>query len=316
MKLLVPNLVAFESDLEGVTVVHFDPTDPIPEEHTDAEALVVWGAGNSLLEDAVTRLPRLKWVQLLSAGSDAALAAGFPESVAITSGRSLHDAPVAEHALALTLAAARRLHTLGRAQIGHRWADDIGGLQAEPSPGLFSTLRGARVVIWGYGSIGSALAPHLAALGASVTGVGTTARVQGDVTVVTTNDLPALLPETDVVIMILPASEQTNSIMSAELIATLPSHAWLINVGRGTTVDEDALISALQNNEIGGAALDVTTVEPLPVNSPLWDLPNLILTPHSAGGRPLGAATLIAHNLAAHLQGTALQNVVRAPRKV
>jgi len=315
MKLLVPDLVAFETDLDGVTVVRFDPTAPIPEEHTDAEALVVWGAGNSLLEDAVARLPHLKWVQLLSAGSDAALAAGFSEHVAITSGRSLHDAPVAEHALALTLAAARRLHVLGRAQIGHRWADDIGGLQAEPSPGLFSTLRGSRVVIWGYGSIGSTLAPHLTALGASVTGVGTTARVEGDVTVVTTDDLASLLPETDVVIMILPASEQTNGIMSADLIAALPSHAWLINVGRGTTVDEDALIAALHNNEIGGAALDVTAVEPLPVDSPLWDLPNLILTPHSAGGRPLGAAALIAHNLAAHLQGTTLQNLVRPARK-
>lgn len=315
MKLLVPNLIAFETALDGVEVVHFDPTAPIPQEHTDAEGLVVWGAGDSLLEDAVSRLPQLKWVQLLSAGSDAALAAGFGEDVSIMSGRSLHDAPVAEHALALTLAAARRLHTLGRAQIGHRWATEIGGVQPEPSPGLFSTLRGARVVIWGYGSIGSTLAPHLTALGASVTGVGTTARIEGDITVVTTDNLPALFAETDVVIMILPSSEATDQIMSAELLAALPRHAWLINVGRGTTVDEDALITALRNNELGGAALDVTTVEPLPASSPLWDLPNLILTPHSAGGRPLGAAELIAHNLAAHLHGTPLRNLVHPSRK-
>lgn len=315
MKLLVPNLIAFETTLEGVEVVHFDPTAAIPAEHRDAEALVVWGAGASLLQDAVANLPRLKWVQLLSAGSDAALAAGFRDDIVITSGRSLHDAPVAEHALALTLAAARRLHTLGRAQIGHRWAEEIGGIQPEPSPGVFSTLRGARVVIWGYGSIGSTLAPHLAALGAQVTGVGTTARVEGDVSVVTSQELPALFPETDVVIMILPASAATDGAMSAELLAALPRHAWVINVGRGTTIDEGALIDALRDKRIGGAALDVTTVEPLPVDSALWDLPNLILTPHAAGGRPLGAADLIAYNLSAHLHGEALRNVVHPIRK-
>lgn len=315
MKLLVPNLIAFETALDGVEVVHFDPTAAIPAEHRDAEALVVWGAGASLLQDAVANLPRLKWVQLLSAGSDAALAAGFRDDIVITSGRSLHDAPVAEHALALTLAAARRLHTLGRAQIGHRWAEEIGGIQPEPSPGVFSTLRGARVVIWGYGSIGSTLAPHLAALGAQVTGVGTTARVEGDVSVVTSQELPALFPETDVVIMILPASAATDGAMSAELLATLPRHAWVINVGRGTTIDEGALIDALRDNRIGGAAIDVTAVEPLPVDSALWDLPNLILTPHAAGGRPLGAADLIAHNLSAHLHGESLRNVVHPTRK-
>lgn len=315
MKLLVPNLIAFETTLDGVEVVRFDPTAAIPAEHRDAEALVVWGAGASLLQDAVANLPRLKWVQLLSAGSDAALAAGFRDDIVITSGRSLHDAPVAEHALALTLAAARRLHTLGRAQIGHRWAEEIGGIQPEPSPGVFSTLRGARVVIWGYGSIGSTLAPHLAALGAQVTGVGTTARVEGDVAVVTSQELPALFPETDVVIMILPASAATDGAMSAELLAALPRHAWVINVGRGTTIDEGALIDALRDNRIGGAALDVTAVEPLPVDSALWDLPNLILTPHAAGGRPLGAADLIAHNLSAHLHGEALRNVVHPTRK-
>lgn len=315
MKLLVPNLIAFETALDGVEVVHFDPTAAIPAEHRDAEALVVWGAGASLLQDAVANLPRLKWVQLLSAGSDAALAAGFRDDIVITSGRSLHDAPVAEHALALTLAAARRLHTLGRAQLGHRWAEEIGGIQPEPSPGAFSTLRGARVIIWGYGSIGSTLAPHLTALGAQVTGVGTTARVEGDVSVVTSQDLPALFPETDVVIMILPASAATDGAMSAELLAALPRHAWVINVGRGTTIDEGALIDALRDNRIGGAALDVTAVEPLPVDSALWDLPNLILTPHAAGGRPLGAADLIAHNLSAHLRGESLRNVVHPTRK-
>lgn len=315
MKLLVPTTVAFTSDDDAVDAVAYDPSIPIPDAHTDAEALVVWGMPNPLLHEAATRLPDLRWVQLLSAGSDAAVAAGFADSVAITSGRSLHDAPVAEHALALTLAAARRLHTLVRAQIGHRWATEIGGMQREPSPGLFSTLRGARVVIWGYGSIGSTLAPHLQALGATVTGVGTRARTQGDVEVVTAADLPATFPTTDVLIMILPATEQTESALNAHLLGALPAHAWVVNVGRGSTVDENALIDALRDGRIGGAALDVVSEEPLPPSSALWDLPNVIITPHSAGGRPLGAASLIAANLEAYLRGGELRNLVRPVAK-
>ncbi|MCM3657843.1 phosphoglycerate dehydrogenase [Agromyces mediolanus] len=315
MKLLVPDLVPFATELPGVDVVAYDPTRPIPDEHADARGLVVWGMPNELLGDAAVRLRELEWVQLLSAGSDAALAAGFGASVAITSGRSLHDAPVAEHALALVLAAARRVHTLVRAQIGHRWADELGGIQPEPSPGVFSTLRGANVVVWGFGSIGSTLAPHLRALGARVTGVGTRARTESGFEVVTPEALPALLPSTDVLVMILPSTPATDAALSAELLATLPHHAWVVNVGRGTTVDEAALIEALSDDRLGGAALDVTVQEPLPASSPLWDLPNAIITPHSAGGRPLGAASLIQENLAAHLDGSPLRNLVTPIRK-
>jgi len=315
MKVLVPDLVPFEAAVDGVELVVFDPRLPISDEHVDARGLVVWGMPHDLLVDAARRLKQLEWLQLLSAGSDAALAVGFDERVAIMSGRSLHDAPVAEHALALTLAAARRLHTLVRAQIGHRWAGELGGVQPEPSPGVFSTLRDANVVVWGFGSIGTTLTPHLRGMGARVTGVGTRARVEGDVEVVTPADLPRILPHTDVVIMILPASPDTEAIMSAELIAGLPPHAWIVNVGRGTTIDEEALIVALREGRLGGAALDVTVEEPLPVTSPLWDLPNAILTPHAAGGRPLGAAELVVENLVAHLRGSELRNLVRPARK-
>ncbi|WP_308797619.1 NAD(P)-dependent oxidoreductase [Agromyces silvae] len=314
MKLLVPDHVAFETTIPGVVVVPFDPTVPIPDEHTDAQGLVGWGMPNELFADAASRLGRLEWLQLLSAGSDAALAAGFRPEVAIMSGRSLHDAPVAEHALALTLAAARRLHSLVRAQIGHRWAGEFGGIQPEPSPGLFSTLRNANVVIWGYGSIGSTLSPHLIALGADVTGVATRTRTAGDVQVVTPAQLPQILPSADVLIMILPSTPQTDGALDADLIAALPAHAWVVNVGRGSTIDESALIDALRDGRIGGAALDVTVQEPLPPSSPLWDLTNVILTPHSAGGRPLGAAELIEENLTAHLRGTPLRNLV-TPRR-
>ena len=162
--------------------------------------------------------------------------------------------------------------------------------------------------------IATALAPHLQALGAHVTGVGTRARTEGDVEVVTPDALPELFATTDVVIMILPATAETIGALSAELLAALPSHAWVINVGRGATIDQDALIAALQARSIAGAALDVTVPEPLPVDSPLWDLPNVIITPHGAGGRPIGADALIEHNVRALLDGAPLRNLVRPAR--
>ena len=98
--------------------------------------------------------------------------------------------------------------------------------------------------------------------------------------------------------------------LNAETLAALPGHAWVINVGRGDAVDEDALLSTLRADGIGGAALDVTAVEPLPADSPLWDAPNLIITPHAAGGRPLGGLDLLADNLAALRAGEPLRNPV------
>ncbi|NMR19010.1 NAD(P)-dependent oxidoreductase [Cellulomonas fimi] len=295
---------------DGVTYVTYDIAAPIPTEHHDADALVVWGNGPEQLEGAAADLRRVRWVQTLAAGPDAVLAAGFAPDVVVTSGRSLHDAPVAEHALALVLAAARRLHTAVRAQVGHRWADELGGLQPLDGGGEFRSLRGARVLVWGFGSIAATLAPLLTALGADVRGVARSAGSRHGIDVITPDDLPAALPGTDVLLMILPATPETERALDARLLGLLPPHAWVVNVGRGATVDEDALVDALRAGRISGAALDVTAVEPLPASSDLWDLPNLILTPHAAGGRPLGADALLAANAAALLAGAPLTNVV------
>lgn len=315
LMVLIPSGVEPPVSDAAVEYVVYDPAAPIPTEFEDADALVVWGTTQPVLNDAARRLTRLRLVQLLSAGYENALQAGFAGNVSITNGRGLHDRPVAEHALALTLAAARRLHLGFAAQRQHRWATELGGPQPEPSPGLFSTLRGARVAIWGYGSIASALQPHLTALGATVTGIARSPRVVDGVEVVAEDSLGGLLPRTDVLVMILPSTPQTRQVLSAERLALLPAHAWVINVGRGDTVDEAALVEALGSGRLGGAALDVTTVEPLPAESPLWEAPNLILTPHAAGGRPLGATTLIAANVAALSAGRSLRNVVAGPTR-
>ncbi len=311
MKLLLPGTVDLDLDLPtGVEAVVYDVDRPVPGAHLDAEALVVWGNPADQLRDAARRLTRLRWVQTLAAGPDAVLAAGFAPQVTITGGTGLHDVTVAEHALALTLAAARRLHTLVRAQIGHRWAAELGGLQPVHEPGAFRTLRDARVAIWGFGGIAATLAPLLAALGAHVTGIARTAGERHGFGVVTAADLPRLLPGTDVLIMILPATADTERALNAEVLALLPPHAWLVNVGRGATVDESALLAALRAGRLAGAALDVFAAEPLPPGSGLWDEPDVIVSPHAAGGRPIGAARRISENLAALRAGRPLSHPV------
>jgi phosphoglycerate dehydrogenase-like enzyme len=283
MKLLLPDSIELDlpADIGGIV---YAVDRPIPDEHADAEALVVWGNPSWQLRDAAERLTGLRWVQTLAAGPDAALA--------------------------LTLAAARRLHLLVRAQIGRRWAGELGGLQPVSEPGSFRTLRDARVAVWGFGGIAATLSPLLAALGARVTGIARSAGERHGFPVVAPSDLPNLLPETDVLINILPATDDTRHAVNAEVLSLLPPHAWLVNVGRGATVDEAALVNAVRGRRLAGAALDVFETEPLPPTSPLWDEPDVIISPHAAGGRPIGATTRIADNYRAFGEGAPLTGVV------
>jgi len=127
---------------------------------------------------------------------------------------------------------------------------------------------------------------------------------------VSETELDRELGETDVLVLILPATDATTNVLDAARIAALPASAYVVNVGRGNAIDEAELVAALEEGRLGGAALDVTAVEPLPAESPLWTAPNLVLTPHAAGGRPVGADELIAHNVAALLDGRELRNRV------
>jgi phosphoglycerate dehydrogenase-like enzyme len=311
VKILLPDSLPLAPALpEGVQAVRYGVAAPVPDEHLDAEALVVWGNAPADLRAVAGRMPRLRWVQTLAAGPDAVLGAGFPDDVVVTSGVGLHDRPVTEHALALVLALLRRLPAALAAQAEHRWADELGGLQPLHPEEAVTTLLDARVLVWGFGNIGQNLAPLLQALGAQVRGVGRSAGERAGFPVVAEDRLEAELEHTDVLVMILPATDATTHALDAARLAALPQHAFVVNVGRGSTVDEPALVAALTEGRIAGAALDVTEVEPLPTDSPLWDAPNLLLTPHAAGGRPVGADELVAANLAALLAGRELRNVV------
>jgi phosphoglycerate dehydrogenase-like enzyme len=311
VKVLYPTNVDRAPEVpDGVELVRFDPTAPIPAEHHDAEVLVSWGSTTELMRAAAAQLTKLQWVQGLAAGPDDILAADFPPGVRITTGRSLHNETVAEHALALILGGLRGLNLLVAAQPQHRWRGDLGGPRVEGADGRVETLFGANVLIWGFGAIAECLAPMLTALGARVSGVARSAGERAGYPVLAAESLPGALPDTDVLVMILPNAPDTRAALNAELLALLPRRAWLVNVGRGATVDEDALVETLRAEAIAGAALDVFRTEPLPADSPLWDLPNVIITPHTAGGRPRAAADLVAENLAAYLAGGPLRNEI------
>ncbi|MCW2699632.1 MAG: D-isomer specific 2-hydroxyacid dehydrogenase NAD-binding protein [Blastococcus sp.] len=311
MKLLLPDSLPLAPAVPpGVETVSYDASAPVPDEQLDAEALVVWGNSGADVRAVAGRMPRLRWVQTLAAGPDSVLAAGFPDDVVITSGSGLHDQPVAEHALALVLTLVRRLPAAARAQAEHRWADELGGLQPLHPAGPVTTLLGARVLVWGFGSIGQTLAPLLEQLGARVRGVARSSGERSGFAVVAEEELRGELGQTDVLVMILPSTSATTRALDADRLAALPPHAYVVNVGRGSTVDEPALVAALSAGRIAGAALDVTSSEPLPADSPLWNAPDIVLTPHAAGGRPVGADELISANLAALLAGRDLRNVV------
>lgn len=288
--------------LQNAEVIAFDPERPVPAPHRDGEVLVVWEMSSAQVRGAIEQLPNLRLVQVLSAGLDRVPEMGIPEGVQVEGGSGLHDQTVAEHALALTLAGIRGLNDLLRAQIGHRWATEWVGPEQLRDLSKLATLHEANVLILGYGHIGRELGKYLSVLGANIRGIARTSRTEGNVVVSTFDALPQLLGSTDVLISILPASDGTTDLIDRTVFRKLPQHAWFVNVGRGTTVVEDDLINALRANQIAGAAIDVAREEPLPVDSPLWDAPNLIISPHSAGGRPRGYAELIERNVAALTQ--------------
>ncbi len=313
MKLLYPTSLELDTrKLEGFAVLlhPYDVATPLPPEHHDADILVAWGNSAEMLKDAAEHLGGLEWIQSLAAGPNDVLAAGFSPQVTVTTGSGLHDHTVAEHTLGLLLNAARRFYDMRDFQNARRWPGHLGGPQPDRPTDSFRTLEGARILVWGFGNIARTLAPLLRALGSHVRGVARSAGVRDGTEVFTEDALPVLLPETDALVMILPGSDATQRALSAARLALLPPHAWVINVGRGSSVDEAALGAALHAGKLGGAALDVFETEPLPEASPLWDAPNLILSPHAAGGRPQRAEALIAENLRRFLAGQPLENVV------
>lgn len=247
----------------------------------------------------IASMPRLRVVQTLTAGYETVLPLLQP-GVTLCNGRGLHDASTAEHALGLILAAQRDLPTWVHNQREHRWESHF-----------TRSLADSRVVIVGYGSIGRALERRLLAAEATVVRVASQERPEQRVH--SAAELPALLPGADIAVLILPETESTVGLFGAQMLAALPDQALVVNVGRGRTLDADALARETGAGRLR-AALDVTDPEPLPPEHPLWGHDGVLITPHVAGGSDTfypRARRLIADQLHRFATGQELRNVVR-----
>lgn len=269
---------------------------PPPGDAALAQVWVPRSGAATLRPGFLEALPRLRLVQLLSAGAER-FAGRLPEGVLLCNARGAHTPSTAEWAVAATLAAQRGLPFFVREQAAGRW-----------SPTTFSSLVGARVLVVGAGDIGRAIGRMLAGFDVELTYVARTAR-DG---VRSTADLPELLPHADVVIVIVPVTPETTGMVDAAFLAAMPDGALLVNAARGVVVDTDALLAELTSGRLR-AALDVTEPEPLPEGHPLWTAPGLLLTPHVGGAVPdtnARAAAAVTEQLARVLSGRELVNVV------
>lgn len=251
-------------------------------------------------------LPGLKWVQLPSVGIDRYLRIGpLPDGLVVTNARGVFGVPGAEHAIALTFALARQIHIHVRQTERREWKRNPVSIE----------VHGSKVLVVGLGDIGTEIARCFHALGANVSAVRRT-RAEAPPFVDSVHppsELVSVVGDADIVILALPGTTSTRGLFDRSCIDALQPGVLLVNVGRGDTVDEEALVEALKTGRLGGVGLDVTSVEPLPSDSPLWGFDNVIITSHSMGMTPhktLRRRELFAENLGRFLQGETLVNVV------
>jgi len=255
----------------------------------------------------IRELPRLKWIHLYSAGSDGILK-DCPSRVTLTTSSVVNAAGVAEHTLHLMLTLAKHGLKDFADQQARRW-DNL------PT----DCLQGRTVGIIGLGSIGREVARRCRAFEMRVIAVrrrGGKAGRNVDV-MLPPSQMKELLAASDYVVLAVPYTPETNGFFGAPELAAMRPDAYLINIARGRIVDEEALIEALREKRIGGAGLDVTIVEPMPPNSPFWDLPNVILTPHVSGTLTNyvdRATEFFSDNLARYLAGRRRRNIVNRQR--
>jgi phosphoglycerate dehydrogenase-like enzyme len=255
----------------------------------------------------------LKWIQFTTVGIDIALRAGLPDGVWVTNSGDVSQRALATHAMALMLGVMRGFRRFGQLQARREWPS-----RQSMSSELLDP-DGARMVILGMGHIGQEIARKAKAFDMEVICVtrASSPAVPEIDRVVPREKVGEVLPIADVVMVAMPLDSATRGFLSAERIALMKGTAILVNISRGKVVDEAALARALVEGRIKGAGLDALAEEPLPASSPLWDLPNVLITPHVGGGggrqQWRRMSELIRGNTRRYLSGEPLKHVVRTP---
>ena len=298
------NWIDLVGPMEGVEVVQWDLSGEAARQ--DEITFVVPPYLGSPRWEQLGKLPALRAVQLLSAGYDNVLAA-LPPGVLLANAAGVHDASTAELAVTLTLSSLRGIPEFVVAQGRSQWL---------PSESRQS-LADKKVLILGYGGIGVAIARRLSGFEATLTAVATRARAGDDLvpSVHGVDELPSLLPEQDVVILIVPLSDSTEGLVDRDFLASMPDGSLLVNVSRGKVVDTGALVEATRSGRIR-AALDVTDPEPLPPEHPLWQVPGVLISPHVGGASSAfapRAVALLREQIASFAADRPLRNVVNTP---
>ncbi|MCL2374078.1 MAG: D-2-hydroxyacid dehydrogenase [Treponema sp.] len=278
-------LVLFESDpdfreeltgiLSGYNVIfnESENTDLI-DAQAAADATVIFGNPKASF---LKLCPRLKWLQLQSSGANEYINGELKETALLSCATGCYGHAVSEHMAALTLAMMKKLHLYRDEQAACRWKHR----------GNVKSIRGAVVLVIGLGDLGSGYARHMKALGSYLIGIRRAAGLKPDYLdeLLPLENLDEAIPRADVIALAIPATKDTAGIIDRARLGKMKKDAIIINAGRGSAIDTEALCDALEAGALGGAGLEVTDPEPLPPEHRLWKLENAFITPHVAGGR-------------------------------
>ena len=315
MKIVVPDFVLDHVQRQACTwldrceFVTVDRAGVLDGNPAGAEVVMLpWGIPQSQVK-RLLQLPSVRWVHTVTAGIDHALAA-LPDAhdVRLTNARGVFDVPIAEMVMAYILSAVKRLSDFRAQQTDHTW-----------TLLRLRELRGLTLGIVGLGSIGKEIARRARALGMRVMATRRHPEKPTDLVneVLGPQDLHVLLEAAHFVVIAAPLTEETRGMIGEGQLRRMRDEAWLINIARGEIVDQSALIRALEAGWIAGAALDVFEEEPLPSDSPLWDMPNVVVTPHNSWSTPYlkqREAALFLDNLARYLRDAPLRNTIDPAR--
>jgi phosphoglycerate dehydrogenase-like enzyme len=314
----IERLRALSPDLEVV-----DRTgDPAFDVRTLADPDVEILVGGRAPAD-LTRVPSLRWLQVRSAGVDHMTDdPPWLKGLLVTNAKGVYAVPIGEYVSGMVLRVHQPAAAWSADQAAHRWPSG--------EPPLIDPIRGKTAVIAGYGSIGREVARQLSALGMCIVAIKPRPEARADPSyrlpgtgdpdgsiperIVGTDGLIDAVREADVLVLTMPLTDASRGIVSSGILAALPAHAWLINVSRGALVDEPALLEALRAGRLAGAVLDVFGEEPLPPDSPWWDAPNVIVTPHASGHTLRFFDDLVVENVRRYLAREPLLNPVDPER--